>query len=87
VRDPVTKAAVKCSEIKDVPRDVATICSDYIYKKVVSQGEPYLMLDKDLDITACKFVFNWIKTCAEEKTVASVPEVSLICSCLSSMEY
>lgn len=77
MRDPSTRAIVPCTEIKDVPRDVATICSDYIYKKIVSQGEPYLMLDGSLGggLDPYKFVFDWIKTCGEERGVASAPEV------------
>lgn len=77
MRDPVTRAMVPCTEIKDVPRDVATICSDYIYKKIVSQGEPYLVLDNSLGLAPYKFVFDWIKTCGQEQNVASAPEVSL----------
>lgn len=82
MRDPKTRAIVPCTEIKDVPRDVARICSDYIYKKTVSQGEPYLMLDDSLGLGLApyKFVFDWIKTCAEERSVASVPEVNLYLS-------
>ncbi|KAK5951858.1 hypothetical protein OHC33_007151 [Knufia fluminis] len=75
MRDPVTRAMVPCTEIKDVPRDVATICSDYIYKKIVSQGEPYLVLDNSLGLAPYKFVFDWIKTCGQEQNVASAPEI------------
>jgi len=82
MRDPKTKAVVPCTEIENVPRDVATICSDYIYKKIVQQGEPYLMLDNSLGLGLApyKFVFDWIKTCGEEQNVASAPEVSLLLS-------
>lgn len=84
MRDPKTKAVVPCTEIENVPRDVASVCSDYIYKKIVQQGEPYLMLDDSLGLGLApyKFVFDWIKTCGEEQIVASVPEVSLLLSYL-----
>jgi len=82
MRDLETRVISPCTEIQDVPKDVAAICSDYIYKKVVSRGEPYLMLEGRLDkpdLVAYKLVFDWIKTCAEEKSVASAPEVNSRC--------
>lgn len=74
---------VECKEIKNVPREVAGICSDLIDKKVILKGNTIFFLpdakkDEDpIPIDAWKFVFEWITKCGEMMTDVSIKDVCL----------
>ncbi|KAK5084511.1 hypothetical protein LTR05_005588 [Lithohypha guttulata] len=66
---------VLCESIKNVPQDVATICSDFLFQKL-QRNPKYLLTIEEDELEEFEFVFNWIKQCGEQKTVVNIENVN-----------
>lgn len=62
------------TSVKDIPLNAATICSNLLFDKMKKADHRYYIIE-DSNLAPYNFIFNWIKQCAEERTVANVPEV------------
>lgn len=72
IKDPKIGANYVCKDLSIVPLDVARICSKQINE--TAKAGAYL-IKGDEDLTAYRFVFDWMKQCADDRNVASAPEL------------